>query len=532
MQLFARRSSPVRLLLAFSLATGIASARQPVPSGDLLIGRVAVTGGETKTIRFGFDGSEGIRAFSFSTEGRAGVAAVVGGHCRIPGANGTDGLTLVFFAHFYADGAHFLEGQILNDGMKAPTGAVEAEWRLEFRGQLVTEGKRELKDECGVGFHSGDPRYAPKLDAWALYTVGLPDPKTVKGIPKSDADPVADPDPHENTHKAGSPRNAYVAVDAAKFHFTDDERYLARLMDFVDAQARRPYHLSEADGTPFHFSRYPEAHFLEGKPERKPYRETFGRLGMTEPQLASPPQNGWDQEHLTVEELFAAYVLFGSRIARRELLLIAEQVLTKPNVKEPGYTQHSARAFGWTARVFVRAYQASGDERYLDAVRRMMDSVRKHAVMEGAYRAFVPQDPRNDHIADERWESPFMVAVAASAIALYLQVVPADERARELLGFCGDLLVDQGYSPTNGGFYYDYSVDSSKKSGDGASYDGVVLWIPSALVEVAAEMPEERREKYLGPARTVFQKQMQQDWSKPSQPHFHKWLLRAAREFR
>lgn len=125
-----------------------------------------------------------------------------------------------------------------------------------------------------------------------------------------------------------------------------------------------------------------------------------------------------------------------------------------------------------------------------------------------------------------------MVSVAASAIALYLQVVPADEGARQLLKFCGDLIVDQGYSPTNGGFYYDYSVDSGKKGGDGASIDGVAIWIPSALVEVASEMPEEEREKYLAPARTVFEKQMAQDWSKPTKPYFHSWLLRAAREFR
>lgn len=522
----------------FVLATCAASAFatpssiQDVPTGDLLTGKIAVSGGATSIVRFGFDATEGLRAYSFSTEGRPGVAAVVGGHGRVAGPEGTDGLSIVFFAHFYADGAHFLEGQIQNDGMRAPSGALEAEWHLEFRGQVVADGKGEIKDQCGLGFHSGDPRYAPRLELWSQYTIGLPDPKSVTGIPRSDADPVADPDPTANTHNAGSPRNSYVAIEAAKFYFTDDARYLARLMDFVDAQAKRPYHLAEEDGTPFHFSRYPESHFLEGRPERKPYRETFGRLPLTDPQLAPPPQNGWDQEHMDVEELYAAYMLFGSRIARRELLLIAEQVLTKPNVKDEGYSQHSARAFGWTARMFVRAYQASGDERYLEAVRRMMASSRKHAVMEGVYRAFVPQDPRGDHMPDERWESPFMVAVAASAVALYLQVAPSDEPARELLKFLGDLLVDQGFSPTNGGFYYDYAVDSENKKGDGAQYDGVVLWIPSALVDVATEMPSEVRAKYLDPARLVFEKQMQQTWSSPAQPHFHRWLLRAAREFR
>ncbi len=503
-------------------------------SGDLLIGRITVDGAAPFDVRFGFDGSQGVKAFVFSTENRPGVATVIGGHGIVPAAAGRSGLTLLFFVHFYIDGAHFLEGQIANDAIADPPGKVNATWHLEFRGEVIADGKGEIADECAVGFHAGTPRYAPRIDLWSKYTSGLPDPKTLPTVDRKDAEPLADADPNPNTHAAGSPRNRYVAVEAAKYYFTEDVRYLARLADYVAAQARRPYHLSEIDGVPFRQAKYPESRFIEGRPEMKPYLTTFGRLALGTAALGAPPQNGWDHEHMNVEELYAAYVLCGSRIARREILLIAEQILTTPYVRDPGHSQHSARAFGWVARMLVRAHQVSGEDRYLDAVRTMMDSVRANGQMEGSYRSFVPQDPRNDHMPTEKFESPFMVAVAASAIALYLQEAPHDEQARELLRFCGDLLIDQGYSSDGGGFYYDYSVESGNKNGDGKAIDGVVLFITSALVEVAMEMSEDQREKYLGPARVVFGKQMENKWASPSapEPHFYKWLLRAARELR
>jgi hypothetical protein len=525
--------SLIRYIAACVLALSLAPARAQAPSVDVLTGSIQVAGAEPLVVRFGFDGSAGVKAYTFATENRPGLSALVGAHGVTPGAGGRAGLTLIFFLHIYVDGGYFLEGQILNDTMKDPAGLVDAEWQLEFRGEVISSGKGPIHDQCGVGFHAGTPRYAPRLDLWTQYTVGLPDPRNVQGVPRASAEKPTDPDPNHNTHAAGSPRNRYVAVEAAQYYFTDDQRYLDRLMDFVDAQARRPYHLGEADGTPFRHALYPEAWFIEGRPELKPYRETFGRISLTEPQRAAPPQNGWDHEHMNVEELYAAYVLFGSRIARRELLLIAEQLMSTNYVRTEGYTQHSGRAFGWVARMLVRAHRASGEDRYIDAVRRMLASLRKNAVMDGAYRGLVPQAPKGDHMKDERWESPFMVAIAASAIALYLEAEPEDEGARELLRFCGDLLVDQGYSPTNGGFYYDYAVDSGNKGGDGTATNGVVLFIPSALVEVAAEMPEEARAKYLEPARRVLEAQRKEPWASPSHPdaHFHKWMLRAVREF-
>ena len=89
-----------------------------------------------------------------------------------------------------------------------------------------------------------------------------------------------------------------------------------------------------------------------------------------------------------------------------------------PRAKGVALPPGSAQRFGWTARALVRAYQATGNLRYMDAVRRMMESLRVHRIADGPSPALVAQDPVPDKFSDGPWESPAMVAVAASAIAL------------------------------------------------------------------------------------------------------------------
>ena len=84
------------------------------------------------------------------------------------------------------------------------------------------------------------------------------------------------------------------------------------------------------------------------------------------------------------------------------------------------------------------------------------------------------------------------------------------------------------------GLEYEKQGDDHEKTGEGKSYDGVVLFIPSPLVDVAEEMPEGQRAKYLDPARRVFQAQRKEQWGSPGDKRYDaycRWLLRAAREF-
>lgn len=520
-------------LLAIALA-GVLAAQAPDPtaaSAPILDVTVSVQGAGESRFTYGLTASSGVRVFALSTEGRPGIQAVVGGHGRTASVGGKSGLTFLFFLHFREDRSMFLEAQLLNDAIAAPPGRVQAAWDVALQGKSVASGKQAFADETGVTIFAGGARPAPRSDLVAGLLATMPSPPTgIRGVP-SPGRRAGDADPVRNTHQTGSPRNRWIAVEAARFLASNDEGHLERLLDFVAAQARRPYHLSEANGEPFLQSKYPTAAFIEGKPELRAHRETFGRMALPKAAFDAGGFNGWDHEHMNVEELYAAYALLGSRVARRELVLIAEQLLSTRYVKDEGQHQHSARAFGWVARLMVRAAQATGEPRYREGVRRMMGSLKKHWQPDGAYKALVPQDPRGDHMPDERWESPFHVAVATSALALHLRQFPDDAVARELLTFCGDLLVDQGYSAKNGGFYYDYSVESARKNGDGKQTKGVALWICAPLVEVAWAQPADARQKYLAPARRLWNANRTEDWGKPADDVYWRWFLPAVKEF-
>jgi len=520
------------MLLASIALLGAVAVTQAGASdpGALLDVSIRVDGAADSQFSYGLASSSGFRVFALSPEDRPGVVAVVGGHGRTAAIRGKAGLTVLFFLHFYQSRQMFLELQILNDSIEDPPGKVSAEWTVTMGGAVLSDGKGDFADETGLTLFGGRVLPAPRVDLLAELLATMPEPGGIAGVPAS-GKKLGDPDSIKNTHQTGSPRNRWIAIEAARFLATEDAGHIDRMFDFVAAQGRRPYHLSEPSGAPFLFANYPTAHFIEGKPELKAHRETFGRMSLPPTAFATGGRNGWDHEHMNVEEFYASYVLTGSRVARRELVLIAEQLLSTRYVKDAGQHQHSARAFGWVARLLIRAGQATGETRYRDGVRRMMGSLKEHWQPSGAYKALVPQEPRGDHMPTERWESPFHVAVATSALALYDRVYPGDVDATELLFFCADLLVDQGYSPTNGGFYYDYSVESGNKNGDGKQTKGVALWIASPLVEAAWAAPADKKAKYLEPARRLWDANRIEAWGKPSSDIYWRWFLPAAKEF-
>ncbi len=490
---------------------------------------VHVAGAEATTFDLGAGGANGLKTYGLTPEARDGVRLVVAAVGRSDGTSGSVGLSVYLFVHFYADGTRFIEGQILNDAMVDPPGRVEADYRVSIEGDVVLEGHRSFADETGIGFHGGKPRFVPRIDLLTRYRQGIPDPDLVTGVSLDDANAADDPDPVKNTHQTGSPRNRWHCVQAVKYLFTEDDRYLDRLMDFVDAQARRPYHLGEPNGEPFFEARYPTAFFVEGRPLIRDGRASFGRGKLPKSAFDADGYNGWDHEHMNAEELFAAYMMFGSRIARRDLVLIAEQLLTTSYAEEEGRHQHSARAYGWVARMFVRAYQATGEERYLDAFRRMTRSL-KVSWVKGEHPGLVPQPARRDIMGEEKWEFPFHVAVATSALALYLREVRDDAEALEMLQFCADLLVDRGYCEEKGGFYYAYSVESDRKAGDGSQTNGVAFWPTSPLVD-AGLLLKGNRLKYLKPAARLWNVNRTQPWGLPSSATYHGWFLSAAGQF-
>ena len=492
---------------------------------------VQVDGAEQSRMSFGFEGSEGWTVYLMSTEGRQGVSAVIGGFGRTPGPEEKSGLTVLFFIHFYGNSQSLVEVQLLNDAKMTPAGRIGAAYKISYLGEILGEGRQFFPDQAGVMFWGGKPQFAPRLDLWNKYTAGFPGAGESREEITSAVARKPDPDPVRGMDVLDSSRNRYVAVEAFRYSQTQDSGYLAQLLDFTAAQSRRPYHITGDTGEPFFQADHPDAVFVDGRPEPTAFRENFGRVLLTPAQMDADGFGGWNPENLNVEELYATYLMTGSRIARRELVLIAEELSSTQEVATKDSPQQSAQTFGWVARSLVRAYQATGTRAYMDAVRRMITSVRVHRQVDGPYQALVPQGSDPNFLPDERWESPAAVAVAASALALYLSEAPNDEQAMEQLEFCGDLLVDQGYSEEKGGFFEVYSAQSAAKKGDGSLREGAALMIPSALVEIAALMPVEKRAHFLGPAKRMFELARLQPYGEPASLEYQRWLLRAAREF-
>lgn len=459
---------------------------------------------DSQLFSYGFDESNGWTVYSFSTQGRPGVAAVVGGYGRTSAPIDSGGISVLFFIHFFEDARSFVEVQLLNDVMEVPPGRVPVRHKITMSGDVLSEGSGLLADQAGLMVWGGELRFAPHEDLLAQLKRQLPTGEDAPGPGLITLTAVEDPDPHRDTGLAGFGRTRLFSPDAVRYLLSEDSGHLDRLMGFVAAQARRPYHLSSSDGEPFFQDRYPEASFVGGRPESRVYQETFGRMLLTADQLDAGGFDGWDAGHLSTEDLYAAYVLVGSRLARRGLVLIAEQLLSTTAVGEERSPQRSARHFGWSARTLMRAYQATGQDRYRIAVRRMMGSLKGGWLDEGPFRALVPQAPDAEVLGGERFERPADVAIAASAIALYLQESPGDPDALELLEFCGDLLVERGHSPDAGGFFQAYSAESDRKAGDGTLVRDEMLAVPTGLIAVARLVDEEKRERYRGVARGVY----------------------------
>lgn len=515
-------------LQAASPPPGIAALASRTP---LFEAEVVIAGMPPQTFRYGIGDNQGIRAFALTNERRPGLIAVIGGHGRVVGPGESAGLNLLFFMHVYPDGTSFIEGQLLNDAIQQPSGRLRASYRVRHRGVTVAAGEQVFADQTGVGFAGGEPRFVPRDALLRAYTATVPVPtqSVAALLDRSDAAPGANPYPLSEPTSVLS-HNRYHCIGAVKFLFTRDRRYLLRLMDFVTFQAARPYHLSEVTGEPFLAARHPNCNIVDGRPELLPYRDTLGRDELPPGAEAEMAGRGWEGEHPDVEDLYAAYVLLGSRVARRELVLIAEQLMSTPAVRVEGYRQTSAGAFGWTARALLRAHQATGESRYVEAVTRMLVSLRKHRVAAGPWRALVPQQPDARHLADERWEASVGVAAAASALAMYCRARPGDAAALELLQFCGDLLVERAYAPELGGFFDGYSIDSDRRIGAGDAMDGAAMPIAAPLVELALFLPVDMREKYLKPARRIYEESVRRGPARITAQEFFRWFLTPSRE--
>jgi hypothetical protein len=292
----------------------------------------------------------------------------------------------------------------------------------------------------------------------------------------------------KNTHQSGSPRNrlsvfleAVQSGDAGLFRWAQSRAWHA--MDL------RPYHI---DG--FDADEHPKANLYEGIPHSN--EAPARRLGRSEMAGRFPEwktglpakghgYNGFDPEHMTLDDVYECWLLTGSWPALSALRSAGEAMLTWKELVPDG-TIHSSRTFGWTLRALVQVFRATGEARYLEAARRYVARADDERG-KGDVKYLRSNKPDGRHIADKAWDDPWMVAVALHGLAAYWQET-GDERVPPMLFDLTEFCLS-AYRGT--GFLPDVPLDGSPIPGEAQSM-GTSSWVPGGLAAAAFVLDDHR----------------------------------------
>lgn len=316
----------------------------------------------------------------------------------------------------------------------------------------------------------------------------------------------------KNTHSTGSPRNKlsyferYMA-SGVRAWFEVKEVFALHSMDL------RSYHL---DG--FTKQSFPNAHMPEGVPHYTGY-DMLGRdqiSSLLDPYKVGVPKegkgwNGYDAEHMSVDDLYEYYLLTGSFSALDALVKIGEGIKTWKMI-HPSKPIPSSRAIGWTLRALIKIYQVTGDMALLQKAKDVMEVVHK----------FRGQDPgdqdgpgyhylarsiygKGQHGMTTEYDLPWQIAVGMYGIALYYRET-SDPSVPGVLGDLSEYLVD--YCVVDDVVVDALSCDDHLDFNPNQKNNGVNAWIPSALaiayrltgdkdaVALAAKIYEENASSY------------------------------------
>jgi len=291
-----------------------------------------------------------------------------------------------------------------------------------------------------------------------------------------------------STHTTGSPRNL-LSVYLEFVQSGRRELFAAGQARAFHAMDLRPFHIRG-----FRASEFPRANLYEGTPHGN--EQPANRLGRSEMPGRFPEYktglpagghgyNGFDSEHMTLDDIYECWLLTGDWVAHDALVSAGEAMLTWRTV-QPGGDLWAARNIGWTLRALVQVYRATGERRYLDAAADMVaraDRERGHGDVK--YLRQGKPDPR--HIADAASEAPWMVAIAIHGLCAYF----AESRDPAVPPMLADLVtfVMSGYRGE--GWLPDLRIDGGRIDGRPAEGGtagarppeklGTSLWIPGAL---------------------------------------------------
>ncbi len=290
----------------------------------------------------------------------------------------------------------------------------------------------------------------------------------------------------KSTHATGSPRNRLTWFD--RFMTCGGNAWFERAEIFaLHSMALRPYHI---DG--FQFAEHPNTKLPEGFPAW-PGTDMLGRdqiPASLAPYKVGIPQggsgwNGYDGEHMMVDDVYEYYLLTGSRDALDALRKVAEGMLTWTNTIDSNKPIPSSRFIGWVLRAQVKIWQATGDSRMLDLANKIVKIADKFrgkdpsTVTGLVYRWLVREIyGGGSHNMEGDYECPWQLGVGIYGLGLYYRET-LDPTVIPIVKDISTYVVD--YCVLNGVVVEAIDCDDHTIVNPKPKNDGVNMWLTSAL---------------------------------------------------
>jgi exo-rhamnogalacturonan lyase-like protein len=289
---------------------------------------------------------------------------------------------------------------------------------------------------------------------------------------------------YQSTHTSGSPRNVLTAfpcfAQTGRLEFFEVEEEGA-----LHGASVRTFHLGG-----FLQANHPQSYIFEGVPfpNLAAFPDDLGRSSLPYQYLSLkwgiPVEghgwNGFDDEHLTIDQLYEYTLLTGNPITEEAIAEMAEEILTFPHVAKLGKEPLTSRGTAWTLRSLLKAYAITGKPRYgigattliknLDMFRGKAPNAWATAAVD--YKGYF--QPANDTV-----DAPWQMGILLHPLALYYRWT-GDPSVLQMMIEFGDYLCGPAWGP-NGNFKKVVKTKDSNQYIPCGAEDGVGIWVPSGL---------------------------------------------------
>ncbi|NOZ24386.1 MAG: hypothetical protein GXP25_25185 [Planctomycetes bacterium] len=152
--------------------------------------------------------------------------------------------------------------------------------------------------------------------------------------------------------------------------------------------------------------------------------------------------------HMWTEGLFDFYFLTGHRSAFKTALAITDNIMRRVERDKSRGVGGSVRNFGWPLVALTSAYKATGQERFLDACKKLVEDLSHWQGEDGEWKEPLGEP---DGIHDRRG-TPFMTGIGLAGLKRYI-LLTNDENAKDVFVKAARWLIERGTLP-QGIFYY------------------------------------------------------------------------------